>query len=278
MSTSFPWSWNDWTQWKNFLKNNYPVLSFHSKEDYKPYNVEDYMHYTSLKNDKNNVEVENSIKYMKQYNILSPLDSNKDDENWYMNQNYPKHGTVHKNTVRKGDFNKKKAYVHIKTGVSQSPSVVNVQYWIFYGYNNRVDAIPVLGIDVGSHEADWEYVTMRIDTQNGKIGKIYGSQHSGGDWYNLSELDTFNGHSVLYVSRGGHANYGNTAFHFNPLPLTDVLDKSGFKWELKEDFEIVAFDHYIIDGYEWMKFKGNWGANGVGSPGIKEEWLNRDEE
>jgi hypothetical protein len=79
-----------------------------------------------------------------------------------------------------------------------------VQYWFLYLFNDFLN----------KHEADWEQITIRLDASKQPIEAFY-SSHEGGTRKLWGKVEQADGHPVVYVALGSHANYftrgpGNT--------------------------------------------------------------------
>lgn len=88
---------------------------------------------------------------------------------------------------------------------------VLLQYWFFYPYNEW--RTPVFaGELVQRHEADWEAVTVGLDTERRPLF-VADSAHCGGSWEPWSEVEASTRlpgprtHPLVAVARGSHANY-----------------------------------------------------------------------
>lgn len=76
-----------------------------------------------------------------------------------------------------------------------------ILYMVNYGYR-------ICGSSFGSyHTGDVEHVTVL--EQDGKIYRMYYGAHSGsqGNWVEGEDVETVDGHPVVYVSRGSQASY-----------------------------------------------------------------------
>jgi hypothetical protein len=80
--------------------------------------------------------------------------------------------------------------------IAHQPSTgrIGIEYWFLYLYNDFADR----------HEADWEHITVFV--QNGAPLGIAYSQHQGTTW-NAWPATLTNGHPLVYVAAGSHANY-----------------------------------------------------------------------
>jgi hypothetical protein len=82
-----------------------------------------------------------------------------------------------------------------------------LQYFFFYPFNDwrRQDGF-------NFHEGDWECVFVFLD-QSGEMTGVGISQHNLGDYRDLNapDLQVRDGHPVVYVAAGSHANYFSKA-------------------------------------------------------------------
>ncbi|HZH16966.1 MAG TPA: Vps62-related protein [Archangium sp.] len=113
--------------------------------------------------------------------------------------------------ARGGDLSSAVAYVNAK----YQNQWLDIQFWIFYPYNGAGRAtVTVAGFGdtlkldpMGQHGGDWEHVTCRVDPVSQELRAMYLSQHSGGQWVALGDIQLENGRPVVYSSRNGHAAY-----------------------------------------------------------------------
>ena len=85
------------------------------------------------------------------------------------------------------------AYVHVD---NLSGSTV-IQYWLFYAYNNG---------PLNDHQSDIEVVEVFLDRGGNPTQALY-SQHLAGENAAWGNVETQDGHPVVYVALGSHANY-----------------------------------------------------------------------
>ena len=107
-----------------------------------------------------------------------------------------------------------------------------IQYWIFYGYD-KWQTETVVGRMTQEHEADWEHVSVGLDSKNTPLFVAL-SAHCGGqtvDWKDVhaapgrpdstgKKVEVFDSrkrvnedvsHPIVAVARGSHANYAASA-------------------------------------------------------------------
>jgi hypothetical protein len=133
-----------------------------------------------------------------------------------------------------------------------------VQYWLWYLYNPKRIFV------TGEHEGDWEFV--QVGYAGDQAFCVAASQHkSGGSrmWWDCERRD---GHPVIYVALGSHANY------FQPVDqLPEIGDDGDGAGATLGDIEWRDFG-------DWATWPGRWGnSTGEGrspqSPGCQgERW------
>lgn len=132
-----------------------------------------------------------------------------------------------------------------------------IQYWLNYYFNNH----PMI-----SHEGDWELVEVELDG-GGQPARVSASQHAYGKMRRWRDTETRDGHPVIYVAKGSHANYfepGDHAVELGGIPTPVVVDETdGFAEGVVMETDILplpgtAFD---IPGFWWLNFRGSWGED-----------------
>lgn len=135
-----------------------------------------------------------------------------------------------------------------------------IQYWINYYFNNH----PML-----SHEGDWELVEVELDAGM-QPSRVSASQHSYGKMRQWQDVETRDGHPVIYVGRGSHANYfepGNHSIEVLEIPDPMIIDEAD-----SHDNGRVIMPRVLplpgsilsMPGYRWLNFSGHWGeVNGI---------------
>ena len=130
-----------------------------------------------------------------------------------------------------------------------------IQYWLNYYFNNH----PML-----SHEGDWELIEVELG-RDGRPARVSASQHAYGKIRRWQDMETRDGHPVIYVARGSHANYfdpGDHSIELGGIPTPVAVDETdGFATGRVMQTTVMplpgtAFD---IPGFRWLNFKGSWG-------------------
>jgi hypothetical protein len=141
------------------------------------------------------------------------------------------------------------AYVHI---VNSSTGTV-IQYWLFYAYNNG---------QLNDHQSDVEVVEIFLDSTGTPIQALY-SQHLAGENAAWGDVETQNGHPVVYVALGSHANY------FRPYQgkigiENDVVNSNGPTISPQQLNLVVLYDGLMRPpSQSWLSFPGRWGYVGT---------------
>lgn len=146
-----------------------------------------------------------------------------------------------------------------------------IQYWLNYYFNNH----PMLG-----HEGDWELVEVELD-RDLKPVRVSGSQHGHGKIRRWQDIGVVDGHPLIYVARGSHANYfesGSHSVEMSGLPNPLVMDETdSFADSRAVQPRVVPLPGSVFDfpGYRWLAFAGRWGeVNGKpgGDPPVGPAW------
>jgi len=130
-----------------------------------------------------------------------------------------------------------------------------IQYWLNYYFNNH----PLL-----SHEGDWELVEVELDAGD-EPSRVSVSQHSYGRMRRWQDVELSDGHPLIFVGRGSHANYfegGPHTLELAHMPVPSIIDEV----DKIEAGRLVTPKPVLIpasvldeDGFKWMRFSGRWG-------------------
>lgn len=146
-----------------------------------------------------------------------------------------------------------------------------IQYWLNYYFNSH----PMLG-----HEGDWELVEVEL---NGDLKplRVSLSQHGYGSMRLWQDVETADGHPVVYVARGSHANYfesGSHSVELGGVPSPLVIDETdSYSGTRTVRPQVIPLPGSVMDvaGYRWLGFAGRWGeVNGMpgGDPPYGPAW------
>ncbi|PIQ28232.1 hypothetical protein COW36_04660 [bacterium (Candidatus Blackallbacteria) CG17_big_fil_post_rev_8_21_14_2_50_48_46] len=152
-----------------------------------------------------------------------------------------------------------------------------LQYWFFYSYNDtKMLGGPPGGIvqKCGNHEADWEHMSLRINTQIfqkarteqdylNAIDDIYLSQHTrfqhlDRKWFRQGQLAFQGTHVQVYPANGSHATYPRPGRYFMQnlagFKTYDINDGLGQKIDTSQG------NLANIREQPWFSYGGRWGA------------------
>jgi len=127
-----------------------------------------------------------------------------------------------------------------------------LQYWLWYFYNDYT-----LALGAGLHEGDWEMVQLRMHDDEPDVA-VY-AQHTHAEKRLWHEVETLDGHPVVYVARGSHASYFEAGFHTTDV-WYDIAD--GKRKSPEPTLEILEGD-----GPGWALWPGRWGDTQPRLPG-----------
>lgn len=142
--------------------------------------------------------------------------------------------------------------------------LVDVEYWAFYAFND--------GFSLFDHEADWEYVRVRIDPKadggQGAAVEYRYSEHKGGTVLAAGDpkivLD--GSHVVSYVAKGTHANYPRPGTYDIPgtYIATDEAKEAAPAdvWKTETSTVLVGTRAAPKNGQTFVKYWGRWGTTG----------------
>ncbi|QFY42468.1 DUF946 domain-containing protein [Candidatus Methylospira mobilis] len=188
-----------------------------------------------------------------------------------------------------GDLQRASAQVCVQRGVNDD--VINIQFWLFYGYNGPGKAHITFGAIIdeivffkesGSHYGDWEHVTLVVGRDASapggwKITKVYLSRHDLTIWVQDPSTLSYQGlHPIIYVARDSHAHYESAGQHnykrvahkdyvvgHLDVDLFDLTADQGpqFDASIAGHFDIVfsAYDEHHITPPVWWNFDARWG-------------------
>jgi len=164
-----------------------------------------------------------------------------------------------------------------------------LQYWLFYYYNDWWN----------QHEADWEVVMVYLDRSDKPLA-VACSSHLGGTWRPWPAVEPVGPgekHPTVYVARGSHALYFNTAEGVHdavlhqPWAILDFrgqLTVHGRQDKVGEPRPDLGTENYKLifipddaakmkssdprwSKWWWLQFRGRWGSrDGIQSPSVQE--------
>ncbi|GAA0157630.1 hypothetical protein LIER_38489 [Lithospermum erythrorhizon] len=173
-------------------------------------------------------------------------------------------------SVQNGNLESAKLYVHVKP--ASGGTFTDIVMWIFCPFNGP--ATIKLGLmnfslsKVGQHVGDWEHFTLRISNFTGELWSIYFSQHSGGEWVDIYDLEFIEGNkAVIYASKSGHASFPHAGTYIQGssklgIGIRNDAARSKHFVDSSINYEIIAAE-YLGDGVVsepcWLQFMREWG-------------------
>ncbi len=135
-----------------------------------------------------------------------------------------------------------------------------VSYWFFFGYDYATDTTGTIS---GSHQGDWECVTVYLDN-NGKIIGANLSCHSESNYHSAEELEITHikkDELTVYCAKGSHAFYNKPGRYstklFGVTVGHDYTDNTGYDWVATNCLiSLTDFSQF------WKYFAGAWGEIG----------------
>ena len=254
-----------------------PIIHFHSLEDYFTCNLNDYTRYCDLFDKKNNsvlVEDFNDLNDFENF-IDENLELQKDNEIYFLRIKDDKNYF--------GDVETSEIYATI-SNISEIDESFEINYWMFYPFNGYTSLLisPYFGEKyrcisnifslfhyLGTHQADWEHIKVKITNQ--QIEKIYYSAHgsSEGRWYFPNEIEFTENHPHVYSAWHSHASYP-FAGTIHRTPSVKIFGHSikipFIGWLLKDytnnkGITLNTCEISILsDDQTWLKYGGRWGS------------------
>jgi hypothetical protein len=169
-----------------------------------------------------------------------------------------------------------------------------LQYWLFYYFNDWWNR----------HEADWEVAMVYLGDDDRPIAAACSSHLAGTwrPWRAVEDVTDTQTHPRIYVARGSHAMYFNTAggIHYavlrQPWAVFDfsgqllfrgskdavgspVLEAGTYRLEIMPTHpETIEVGNGEWKRWWWLRFDGRWGrSEGILAPSIQENGLKWDE-
>lgn len=172
--------------------------------------------------------------------------------------------------IKYGNLESAKLYVHVKPALGGT--FTDIAMWVFCPFNGpatlKVGLMNIALGKIGQHVGDWEHFTLRLNNFTGELWSIYFSQHSGGKWVDVSELEFIAGNkAIVYSSKSGHASFPHPGVYIQGssglgIGLRNDAAVSDYYVDSSKQYEIVAAE-YLGDGVicepGWLQFMREWG-------------------
>jgi len=167
-----------------------PIVYIHSKDDSRPSSVDWYLKRVRLcfKNDDDVVLKEGEITFnnlveQNREGISSAArEFDSDEFIWYLR--------ITDSKVRQGEEIKDgkvqaSCYVHVRR--AKNSEDIDIQYWFFYPYNGDTATIG----STGTHDADWEHITVRLDSSGRNIKAVCYAGYGENEWCENDECQGY---------------------------------------------------------------------------------------
>lgn len=177
-------------------------------------------------------------------------------------------------SLKHGHLESAKLYVHVKP--AYGGTFTDIAMWVFCPFNGpgtlKLGMMNVALAKVGQHVGDWEHFTLRISNFNGELCSIYFSQHSGGKWVDLFDLEFIQGNkAIVYSSKSGHASYPHPGVYIQGssrfgIGVRNDATRSDYFVDSSSHYEIIAAEYLgdkVIAEPFWLQYMRKWGPTVV---------------
>lgn len=176
--------------------------------------------------------------------------------------------------IKKGDLTSAVLYVHVKPALGGT--FTDIAMWVFCPFNGpatvKVGVMNVALSKIGQHVCDWEHFTLRVSNFSGELWSIYFSQHSGGKWVNVSDLEFIEGNkAIVYSSKNGHASFPHPGSYIQGssklgIGVRNDAARSDHYIDSSSHYEIIAAEYLgegIVTEPCWLQYMRKWGPTVV---------------
>jgi hypothetical protein len=133
-----------------------------------------------------------------------------------------------------------------------------IMYWFFYGYQDTCTG------SLGSHDADWERVAVKI--RNNQVERVQFYQHGGHYTRTPNVLEFVDGtHPVAYVGKNSHGSYHDAGGSGSCLYFEDYRNPGSRDLRMQTWKNLVELKE-TPDAPEWMRTKSDLYFDGIPGP------------
>lgn len=279
---------------EQLVKDNAPIVYFHPDEPYLPSSVDWFLERSDLykrtgstyqeKGQKIGAAVQNlSQATLPQADNDGLVDISQSSDDLIARKYYFQ---MRDESNWPGNLNSAKLYAN----VTDLDGGIGINYWIFYPYNGagRVKVTApnlnyssdniVMGKN-GTHQGDWERVTVVLDKSSKALKHVYFEAH--GDVYKSmpNQIERQNGQLVAYASLNGHGFYAKTGLNGTSavqileravgtklgVQLLNVCEKGGASLNGKTNHQIIGINLEGAPSLEnapnWVQYPYMWGGD-----------------
>lgn len=166
-----------------------------------------------------------------------------------------------------------KVYTHV---YRNNIGGISIQYWFFYPYNDFIAGF--------NHEADWEHITVQLNSSQQPSTLTYAAHHDPRTWQ-AYQVSWYNGtHPQVWVADGSHASYASEGECDGAYPegtsesCWTNLDQRWFTWSGGQGYDRGLQGGGLVNagempqtgtskrpmpGQDWLRYSGRWGENGT---------------
>ncbi|CAA0821225.1 Plant protein of unknown function (DUF946 [Striga hermonthica] len=180
--------------------------------------------------------------------------------------------------VSKGNIKSAELYIHAKP--ASGGTFTDIAVWIFCPFNGpatlKAGLFNYTFKKIGQHVADWEHFTLRVSNFSGELSSIYFSEHSGGGWRDICELEFVEGNrAAVYASKNGHACFPKEGCYIQGssnlgIGARNDCKKSDYFIESSSRYKIVAAEYLgkksgggPVEEPNWLQYMREWGPKVV---------------
>jgi hypothetical protein len=133
-----------------------------------------------------------------------------------------------------------------------------IMYWFFYGYQDTCTG------SLGSHDADWERVAVKI--RNNRVERVQFYQHGGHYTRTPGELEFVDGtHPVAYVGKNSHGSYHDSGGSGSCLYFEDYRNPGSRDLRMQTWKNLVELKN-TPEAPEWMRTQSDVYFDGIPGP------------
>jgi hypothetical protein len=133
-----------------------------------------------------------------------------------------------------------------------------IMYWFFYGYQDTCTG------SLGSHDADWERVAVKI--RNNRVERVQFYQHGGHYTRMPNEMEFVDGtHPVAYVGKNSHGSYHDDGGSGSCLYFEDYRNPGSRDLRMQSWKNLVELKE-TPEAPEWMRTKSDVYFDGIPGP------------
>ncbi|KAA8538968.1 hypothetical protein F0562_025660 [Nyssa sinensis] len=175
-----------------------------------------------------------------------------------------------RNYLKSGDIESSELYVHVKPALGGT--FTDIVMWVFCPFNGpatiKAGLMNIALSKIGEHVSDWEHFTLRLSNFTGELWSLYFSQHSGGKWVDVCDLEFIEGNKpIVYSSKSGHASFPHPGSYIQgssklPIGVRNDAARSKYFVDSSTKYRIIAAE-YLGDGAveepHWLQYMRDWG-------------------